>query len=201
MSDAVLFEGSFYTRIMGHKTKVDFKIKNNYEVKSSFSSQGTLYEFNMKRWAKAGSDVAKALSPFNHFALLFDERFGGRNDEFGCVTVDIHPDGTEETVMLRSPRQITNMLKYATVNVFECAEQIMMQNRRCILDYAIVNLERGKQTTYEEYIHLVACHCLVHCLVHCPNVTFPLVDFCDDEQQFNESVLKGIEAAAVDDID
>ena len=102
---------------------------------------------------------------------------------------------------MRSPRQITNMLKYATVNVFECAEQIMMQNRRCILDYAIVNLERGKQTTYGEYIHLVACHCLVHSSFHAPNVTFPLVDFCDDEQQFNESVLKGIVAAAVDDSD
>ena len=193
MSDAVLFEGSFYTHVMGHKTKVDFKIKNNYEVKSSFYNQGTLYEFNMQKWAKAtGSDAAKALSPFNHFALLFDGRFGGRNDEFGCVAVETHPDGTEETVIMRTQQQITNMLKYATVNVFECAEQIMMQHRRCILDYAIVHLERGKQTTYEEYIHGVACYCLVHSGFHAPDVTFPLVDFCGDEQQFNESILKDI---------
>ena len=198
MSDAVLFEGSFYTHVMGHKTKVDFKIKNNYEVKSSFSSQGTLYEFNMKRWAKTGSDVAKALSSFNHFAFLFDQRFGGHN-EFGSVTVESQPDGTEKTVILRTREQITNMLKYATVNVFECADQIMLQNRRCILDYAIFHRERGKQTTYEEYIHLVACHCIVHSNFHAPNITFPLVDFCGDEQQYNESVLKDIEAAESDD--
>ena len=192
--DAVLCEGSFFTRIMGHKTKVEFTIRNNYEVKSSFYNQGTLYEFNMNRWAKTGGDVTKGLSSFTHFALLFDERFGARNDEFGCVTVETHNDGTEETVIMRTPRQITNMLKYAAVNVFECAEQIVMQNPRYILDYAVVHHKRGKQTTYEEYIHLVACHCLIHSNFHAPNITFSLVDFCGDEQQFNESILKNIEA-------
>ena len=192
MSDAVLFKGSFNTHVMGHNTKVDFKIKNNYEVRSSFSSQGTLYEFSMKMWAKTGSDVAKALSPVNYFAFLFDQRFGG-HAEFGSVTVESQPDGTEKTVILRTPEQITNMLKYATVNVFECANQIMLQNRRCILDYANVHREGGKQTTYEEYIHLVACHCIVNSNFHAPNITFPLVDFCGDELQYNESVLKDVE--------
>ena len=96
MSDAVLFEGGFYTRIMGHKTKVNFKIRNNYEVKSSFYSQGALYEFNMQKWARTPS---RGLIPFNHFALLFDERFGGRDDVFGCVTIERHPDGAENIMI------------------------------------------------------------------------------------------------------
>jgi hypothetical protein len=190
----VLFDGSFHTLIMGHKTKVNFRIRDNYEVKASFICQGTLYEFNMKRWAKTGgSDVGNVLRSFNHFALLFDARFGDRK-EFSSVTVEKLPNETEKTVTLRKPQQIINMLKYATVNVFQCVEQIMMQNRRCILDYAIVQYEHMKQTTYEEYIHLVACQCLLQSNFHAPNITFPIVDFCGDEQLFNEYVLKSIEA-------
>ena len=183
---------------MGHRTKVYFKIKNNYEVKSTFQSQGSEYEFNMKRWAKTGSDVSKALNSFNHFAILFNERFG-THDDFGSVTVEQQQDGVEKTVTLRSTQQITNMIKYATLNVFECAEQIIKQNRRCVLDYAIFHRERGKQTNYEEYIHLVACHCLVQSNFHAPNILFPLVDFCGEEQQLNTSVLNEIKAKVAED--
>lgn len=42
MSNSVLFEGSFYTSIMGHRTKVDFKIKNNYEVNATFQNSGSI---------------------------------------------------------------------------------------------------------------------------------------------------------------
>lgn len=185
---------------MGHRTKVDFKIKNNYEVNATFQNSGTMYTFNMKRWAKTGSDVAKALSSFNYFVLLFNSRFGNQVD-FCSVTVEQLPDGGENTLIQHSSQQIVNILKYAAVNVFQCAEQIITRSRRCVLDYAIFHRELGKQATYEEYIHLVACHCLVHSNFHAPNIQFPAVDFCSEEQQFNESILRDIQAKLVEEDD
>jgi hypothetical protein len=183
---STLFEGSFNAPIMGHTTLITFEIESNYEVRARFCNRGTPYEFYIKRWSKTGS--------FKQFAILFNERFGDRIDEFGSVTVETLPDGGVKTTELHTPQQIINMLKYATVNVFECAEQIIAQKRRCILDYATAHRELGKQTTYEEYIHLVACHCIVRANFHVPGIQFPMVDFCDDVQRFNAKVLAGIVA-------
>ena len=72
----------------------------------------------------------------------------------------------------------------------------MGQHRRCVLDYAIFHCERGKQATFEEYIHLVACHCLVNSNFFAPNMSYPLVDYCSDEQQFDAAMLGNIAAHA-----
>ncbi|PNH03859.1 hypothetical protein TSOC_010042 [Tetrabaena socialis] len=136
---------------MGHNTKVNFKIRNNYKVSARFTSQGTEYDFNMKNWKRTGEEVTV---DFNYFA-----------------------------------EQVLNILKYAVVEVFRCAEEIICQNRRSVVDYAIMHREQGKQSTYEEYIHLVACHCLVHSNFHAPNVVFPPVDFCTVEQDYMPGAL------------
>jgi hypothetical protein len=38
------------------------------------------------------------------------------------------------------------MLKYAVVEVFRCAEEIISQNRRSVVDYAIVHRDLGRHS-------------------------------------------------------
>ena len=185
---AVLFCGWFTAPIMGHKTRVDIKIINTYKVRATFSCQGITYEFNMHKWAKTREAVQNAFSSFNKFANLLEERVGQRS-EFGSSTFETLPEGGEKSIVERSQEQITNILKYGTVDVFICAEQIIQAHRRSVLDYAIYHREVGKHSTYEEYIHLMACHCLVHSNFHAPSVVFKVVDFCAEEQDYNETTL------------
>jgi hypothetical protein len=185
---AVLFYRWFTAPIMGRNTRVDIKIHNNYKVKATFSCQGTTYEFNLHRWAKIREDVLHASSSFNYFVHLLEERFG-HLVEFGNSTVEALPEGGEKSTIVRSQQQITNILKYGTVDVFTCAEQIIQTHRRSVLDYAIFHRELNRHSTYEEYIHLMACHCLVHSNFHAPNVSFKLVDFCTEEHEYNPALL------------
>ncbi|PNH06379.1 hypothetical protein TSOC_007257 [Tetrabaena socialis] len=172
---------------MGHNTKVNFKIRNNYEVSARFNSQGTEYDFNMKHWKRTGEVEVD----FNYFAGLLTGKFpsGALETEFGATTVVTSPEGVQTITITRSAEQALNILKYAVVEVFRCAEEIICQNRRSVVDYAIMHREQGKQSTYEEYIHLVACHCLVHSNFHAPNVVFPPVDFCTVEQDYMPGAL------------
>jgi hypothetical protein len=191
LSPAVLFKGWFYTTVMSHKTRVDFKIRNNYEVSATFSSQGTTYEFNMRKWSKTREGVANAASSFNFFAQLLCSRFGNHT-EFVTTKTEELPDGQVQTTTIYHPEQI---IKYAVRDVFICAEEIIKQHRRSVLDYAIFHRELGRQSTYEEYIHLVACHCLVHSNFHAPSVNFPQVDFCNVEQDYNAALLADIQSS------
>ena len=186
-----MFKGFLHTEIMGNRTKVSFRIRDNYEVKASFTCQGSKYEFNMKKWSKTDADVTRAVSTFNHFAYLVDQRFG-EQAAFGTLHTEVLPDGSKNQSVQRSKEQVINILKYATVSVFICTDQILGQHRRSVLDYAIFHRELGKQATFEEYIHLVACHCLVHSNFHAPNVSYPLVDYCSDEQLFDAALLPTI---------
>jgi hypothetical protein len=195
---AVLYRGTFHTNLMGQRTRVNFRIRDNYEVKASFTCQGSNYEFLMKKWSKTGTDVARSITTFNHFVFLVDQRFGGQ-PAFGTLHTETLPDGSISQSIQRSREQITNILKYATMSVFICTEEILKEHRRCVLDYAIFHRERGRQATFEEYIHLVACHCLVHSNFHAPNMSYPLVDYCSDEQQFDAALLPGIIDAAEGD--
>ena len=190
-----MFNGFLHTEIMGNRTKVSFRIRDNYEVKASFTCQGSKYEFNMKKWSKTGADVTRAVSTFNHFAYLVDQRFG-EQAAFGTLHTEVLPDGSVNQSVQRSKEQVINILKYATVSVFICTDQILGQHHRSVLDYAIFHRELGKQATFEEYIHLVACHCLVHSNFHAPNISYPLVDYCGDEQLFDAALLPTIIADA-----
>ncbi|GLC50420.1 hypothetical protein PLESTB_000377500 [Pleodorina starrii] len=117
-------------------------------------------------------------------------KFSSRSD-FGTTTVEIE-DGEEVTTTRRSQEQVLNIIKYATMEVFVCVEQIIRKYRRSVLEYAMYHRERGKHDTYEQYIHLVACHCLTHANFLAPSVDYPLVDFYDDEQPFRLDAFTGI---------
>ena len=188
----MLFKGHFRTPILSVNTRVDFEIRNNYEVIATFLCQDVKYTFHMKKWAKARETVQTAASSFNFFASLLTERFSQCSD-FGTEVVD-EKDGGSVITVERTAQQILNIIKYATRDVFICAENIIQKYRRAVLDYASFHRERGsgKPGSYEEYIHLVACQCLTHSNFQAPNVDYPLVDFCLDEQVFRPDALTSI---------
>ncbi|KXZ42435.1 hypothetical protein GPECTOR_147g19 [Gonium pectorale] len=151
-----------------------------------------MYTFHMTKWAKTCGTVQAATSSFDYFANLLMAKFSERSD-FGTKTVEM-VDGAEVTITRRTPEQILNVIKYATMEVFTCTECFIQKYRRSVLDYAIFHRARGKHKTHEQYIHLVACHCLTHSNFHAPNVDYPLVDFCIDEQVFRPDALTGMVA-------
>ncbi|GFR49944.1 hypothetical protein Agub_g12051 [Astrephomene gubernaculifera] len=181
---------------MGHRTKVDLKIHNNYKVTAHFSCQGTAYEFFMKKWAKTSSAPNPTVS-FDYFAMLVYTEFEHGTD-FGTITVLEPPDGGRTLIIERSPQQVVNILKYATMDVFACAEEIIKKYRRSVLDYAIFHRQQDRLSTYGEYIHLVACDCLTHANFHAPNVEFPRVDFCTDDHVYKPDVLRAVESKVED---
>ena len=195
---AVLFEGSFSTPILGQETLVKFKIYNNYEVLAEFSSHDAPYQFLMKKWAKTKEGVQDAEWSFDAFANLAYGKFGPSCDVFGIVKTTTEPDGTRTSKLVQTPEQILNILKYATTEVFQCAEAIITKYRRSLLDYAIHHREQGLHSTYEQYIHLVACHCLVHSKFLAPNVHFPMVDYCMIHRDYRRSALASITRAGED---
>lgn len=195
---AVLYEGWFYTDILANRTKVSFKIYNNYAVKATFACQGTAYEFQIKKWAKTRGDVHAATHSFDYFAVLLCAKFRDRS-EFETRHVQVDDQGVETVITSRSPAQILNILKYGVLEVFTCAEQIILKYRRSVLDYAIFHREQGKKSTYEEYIHLMACHCLTHANFHAPSIHYPLVDFCSVAQEFQSGGLARIMPAEQDE--
>lgn len=153
---------------MGHKTKVDFKIHDNYEVIASFSSFGTNYTFKLNKWAKSSGNFA-------YFTGLVRDRFPS---QLGNSTTE---------------QQIINIFKYACAQVFTCVEEIVTKHYRYILDYVAAHIQLDKQSTYEEYIHLMACKCIMYTNFHAPAMPFSLVDFCAKKQDYNPDILDGIE--------
>jgi hypothetical protein len=92
-------------------------------------------------------------------------------------------------------------VKYATRDVFICAEQIIFRHRRSLLDYCVYHRERGDLSKYEGYIHLVACHCLVHSNFLAPTVQFEMVEFAEEERKYSHSLLTSINSSKANAID
>ena len=183
MSEVGLYKGVFHADIMGRR-RVDIMISGDFEVETSFTCHSSIYKFRIKKWSKTSTD-------FDYFTFLLGQRFG-EQAAFGTLCTEMLPDGSTKQTFTRSQEQTINILKYATVSVFICIEQILDQNRSGILDYAIFHYEQGKKSTFEQYIHWVACHCLVQSNFHTPDASYPCVDYCSDEAEFDASLLSRI---------
>jgi len=185
---SVLFRGYFFTNIALVRTRVDIQIKENYEVRASFhSSMGTPYVFHLNKWAaETKPGTVTTSSPLNKFARLMIERYP--TDLFGQLIQQEDCNGISECLQI-SREQIINMLKYATVQVFECVEEIIKRHQRSLLDYCMYHRKQGYYDTYEQYIHFMACHCLVQSHFLAPGITFEPVEYCSVVRDFDESVL------------
>ena len=172
----MLFSGWFYS---ARKKKVEFDIYENYEVVAKFSLKCTPYIFHMKKWT----------NDFDFFATLLLDKFENYCPEFGALTHVHLPDGGLKIIRKLSQERIINILKYAAVEVFNCIEEIIYVQCNSLLDYAIYHKNIDKHSTYEEYIHLVACQCLIHSNFRDPNTHFETVDL---EMDYKPNVLKKI---------
>ena len=134
----------------------------------------------MKKWAKTQEGTKNPKTSFNKFAQLMVERYGDTSDRFGSIVIEEVAE-EEKTIsqqkLVYSDENIINLLSYATVEVFICAEQIIQSHRRSLLDYCIFHRELALCETYEHYIHLIACHCLVHSNYLAPGTKYPPVEF------------------------
>ena len=189
----MVFQGSFVTKIRSQETTIRIKIKANYEVVCEFKHGGRSYEFLMNRWKKTERKVMNATSSFNKFGDLFSERYA--DDKLFGTTTETEEDGKITIVISRTQKQIKNILIYAAMEVFLCAENIIMTQRRAILDYCIFHREKNQDSNYEEYIHLVACLCLVHSNFLASDTIFDLVGFALNPRSLNDLLL-----AKVDDV-
>jgi hypothetical protein len=173
-----LFTGSFYTPVGGRATRVNLVILADYCAKASFESQGRAYEFRVDLWAKGRK------GKFDSFVNLVRFQFPETND-FQTVTVE-----GDVTTITRTRQQTVDMIKYAVAEVFACADEIIT-TQRGLLDYAARHRELGKCSTYEEFIHLAACRCLVDANFRTLDASLHgPVEFCDEGRAYRPGILK-----------
>ena len=137
--EKMLDKGSFETTILSLPTKVDYKIYSDYRIKADFTSHGTPYTFEMLRWRKTKDGITKARITYNQFALLVLQVFWPESDVFGKLDHNSNPDQTDEEVLAT--------LRYAMIDVFKCAEQILAKHKRSFLDYCLYHRAQDKDKT------------------------------------------------------
>jgi hypothetical protein len=179
----MLFDGFFFADIPVRGTRVELLVFDDYTVIARFSHNGRVKEFNIKKWTNTDN--------LRFFAGLVTEKFP-QCDQFGTTRTEYLDGGGYRMIIDRSRENLLNIVKYAIVDVFTCAEQIVSKNRNSVIDYAIFHRELGNQSTYEEYIHLMACICLIQSKYQPAGYDYPLVDFCTEEQMYDEGVLERI---------
>ena len=181
------FDGWFITTLLGKQTRVNVKILCNFNVKATFSlyKYNKAYEFNMNKWANR----------FFHFAHLMEERFidskvwNTQIEDFGINTIT------------RKKQHIVNILKYAVVNVFVCLEQIMQQYPNNTVEYAIFHTELNIDSTFEQYIHLMACQCIVQSNLNASNnMDFKMVEFCKQKHEYNPILIESVNSAPAKEV-
>jgi len=123
-----LSKGRFTTPIAGVHTKVEYEIRNNYQVRATFRSHGSDYEFIMDRWTKIAADPGKPIGSFDKFAQLILDIYSEETILFRNV------DRTDSSITHNyGQKEIINMLKYSMRQVFVCAEEIIQTHRPHII--------------------------------------------------------------------
>lgn len=153
--------------------KVDLKIMSNYVAEVTFTMMNQKYEFKILNW--------NTKLKIEKFALIFFDKFG-----------DSPMAGlTKNGVMANMDQEIRMMIKYSVYDIFVCLQQIIMEQERSVIDYAMFFRKANEKyglgpQTYEAVVHLIACHFLVHERFLTPGVQFDLVRFCEENDEFSK---------------
>lgn len=141
--------GTYSTTMGGTNVNINYKINGNKECITTFCYLGKLFEFKMSRWSKQG---------WTPFVTKFHEK---HNDSsiYGSSSMD--DDGTPSISV--TPEQLVNIIVKSSQDVFKYVDMLLNEHQKHILDYSVWYREKyPNPTTYEEYIQLVGCHCIVH---------------------------------------
>lgn len=184
---SVLYRGNFSTNIGSNITLVRFEIADNYLITANFRSK-YMYTFKI--------DVSD-LKLFDSLCMLMLNKFSDKTDEFGTITTEktpiifqgwFGPTKVYDNVKIPRMTEINkiNVLKYICVDVFKYAEKIIVTyGHRSILDYCMYHKAIGKNSTYEQCIHLLACISLINTHYVYPDTEFPEIEFESDYDYTN----------------
>ena len=98
----------------------------------------------------------------------------------------------EKITQTRTEENIRNLLIYSLGDIFTCINQIISSHPGNVADYCKYFLNIDDDTTYEKYIHLVACYCLLHSDFIVPGSKYEPVDFIESEQNYDDTFLSKI---------
>lgn len=159
MDEVVLHRSEIVCVVAEVQVRVEVVIKRSWATFLHFTLLGQLYTFEVTRWR------ARGLSTFCNLLIqrFPDGRFGTL-DEHGQLPADFG-DERRHAAVLQGCRDIM-----AVVNA------IFVKYRRNVMDYAVWYREKHKETdTYEQYISLVACHCICHADMWGANMDWEIV--------------------------
>ena len=163
--DASLSNTTFNSRIMGTSVNVSLTIRNTYDATMEFTLFGVAYTFAVTRWSRKG---------LASFLLLFFAYNSREAAEFGSCTVD---DNGFPTFNMTTAHKVNAVIQGAK-DVMACVDDIATRHQRSVLDYAVWYREKHAcWDTYEKYITMLACNCIVHAYFLAPGVTWELVTF------------------------
>lgn len=151
--------------VKGSAVTVKVTINASYEAYLEFNLVGTPYSFSVTHWGRRG------FAKFAHAFFKHSERdvaqFGGYEESTdGVVTLNMT---TEHKL---------NVVTQGVKDVMSCLNCIVSVHQRSVLDYAVWYCEHfPAHDSYESYITLVTCNCIVHTHFLAPNVTWQIVKF------------------------
>lgn len=159
--------GTLTVILGGVKLPVDYKIYQNNAAEAHFNYLGSDYNFSITRWKQKA---------FSLFRSKFHETY---NDpiKYGSSVVD--PDTGDVISSENNSCQNTEIVIKSLQDIFIYLDLILLQQPRSILDYAVWYREKhsDKLDTYEKYIQLVTCHCIVHSDFLAGNIRWEIIPF------------------------
>jgi hypothetical protein len=163
--EAVSRSSSFNAVVMGLTVKIELEIRSTYEACINFSLHGMPYTFTITRWSRRG--FAKFATIFFNYKQRDPARFGHFSED---------ADGTVNFSMTTD--QKLNVIEEGIRDIISCINMIGVKYQRSILDYAVWYREKyPNDDTYESFITLYACHCIVHSDFMAPNITWEVIQF------------------------
>ena len=170
--------GTMSVILGGVNLSVDYKIFHNNAAEAHFNYLGSDYNFSITRWKQ------KAFSLFrSKFHEIYTDTV-----KYGSSVVDY--DTGDVISSENNSRQNTEIVIRSIQDIFIYLDTILQQQPRSILDYAVWYREKhsDKLDTYEKYIQLVTCHCIVHSDFLAGNIRWETIQFKPEKHDCKQCV-------------
>ncbi|CAM9998072.1 unnamed protein product, partial [Ectocarpus fasciculatus] len=145
---------------VGERSSCGCQHRNTFKATIDFSLFNIPYTFTILSWSRRG--LAKYLNLFHEFVQRDVAQYGLRVEDSTAMTVS----------------QKLNCVEHGCRDFVTCLGQIGTVHQRSMLEYAVWYRElHVNPATYEQFITLMTCHCIVHNDFMAPNVLWTVVEF------------------------
>ena len=160
--------GTFQATLGGVPLNVQYSIDGKKKCTTTFSYLGKLITFKLTKWSFNGW--------FTFVKMFYDSHTTQQDiSAFGSYTLD-PTNGLP--IFNTSPQQINDIIIESSKDVFKFVDILLQQHQKQILDYCVWYRDRNSNpASYEEYIQLVSCHCVVRSEFLAGNVQWNIVPF------------------------